>query len=122
MDFDVVFIGAGPYGLSGTAYLKDNGLGVGTFGDPMSFWRDQMPAGMYLRSNWAASHISDPKTRFTLDHFCADTGAQFDSPIPLQQFVQYGQWFQKRAAPDVWSYQVKEIEKNGSGFKATLND
>ena len=35
MDFDVVFIGAGPYGLSGTAYLKDKGLGVGTFGDPM---------------------------------------------------------------------------------------
>ena len=122
MDFDVVFVGAGPYGLSGTAYLQDKGLGVGTFGDPMSFWRDHMPAGMYLRSNWAASHISDPHTRLSLDHFCADTGAEFKFPIPLERFVQYGQWFQKKAAPRVVSCQIKEIEKNGTGFRATLSD
>jgi phytoene dehydrogenase-like protein len=38
MDFDATIIGAGPFGLSGAAYLKDKGLGVGIFGEPMSFW------------------------------------------------------------------------------------
>lgn len=122
MDFDVIFIGAGPYGLSGTAYLKDKGFSVGTFGDPMSFWRDQMPAGMYLRSNWAASHISHPHRQFTLDHFSADTGAQFRFPIPLERFVEYGQWYQKNVVPDVVRMQVKLVEKNGDGFKVTLTD
>jgi lysine/ornithine N-monooxygenase len=122
MDFDVIFIGAGPYGLSGTAYLKDQGMGVGTFGDSMSFWRDHMPAGMYLRSNWEASHISDPRRRFTLDHFRADTGASFEAPVPLERFVEYGQWYQKKLVPDAVPCQVKEIERNGSGFKATLGD
>ena len=122
MDFDVIFIGAGPYGLSGTAYLKDKGFGVGTFGDPMSFWRDHMPAGMYLRSNWLASHISDPHRRLTLDHFKAETGAQFQFPIPLERFVEYGQWFQKKAVPDLVPCQVKTIEENGGRFKATLSD
>jgi hypothetical protein len=42
----------------------------------MSFWQNHMPAGMYLRSNWAASHISDPHNKLTLDHFKADTGAE----------------------------------------------
>ncbi len=35
----------------------------------MSFWQDHMPAGMFLRSNWAASHIADPHKQLTLDHF-----------------------------------------------------
>lgn len=122
MDFDVIFVGAGPYGLSGTAYLKNKGFGVGTFGDPMSFWRDHMPAGMYLRSNWLASDISDPRRRLTLDHFQAETGAQFQFPIPLERFVEYGQWYQKKAVPDLAPCQVKMVEKNGSGFKATLSD
>ena len=88
----------------------------------MSFWRDHMPAGMYLRSSWLASHISDPHRRLTLDHFRADTGAQFQSPVPLERFVEYGQWYQKRAVPDLVPCQVKTIEKNGSGFKAILSN
>jgi FAD-dependent urate hydroxylase len=122
MDFDVIFVGAGPYGLSGTAYLRDKGFGVGTFGDPMSFWRDHMPAGMYLRSNWPASHISDPHHRLTLDHFKAETGGQFEQPVPLERFVEYGQWYQKKAVPDLIPCQVRTIERNGTGFKATLSD
>ncbi len=61
MDFDAIIIGAGPYGLSSATYLKDRGRGVAVFGDPLSFWKDHMPAGMFLRSNWEASHISDPQ-------------------------------------------------------------
>ena len=122
MDFDVIVIGAGPFGLSAAAYLKHRGLGVGLFGDPMSFWRDHMPAGMYLRSNWAASHISDPNGRLTLDHFQADTGARFSFPIPLERFVEYGQWYQRQAVPDLVPRHVCELEKSGNGFRVKLSD
>ncbi len=121
MDFDLMIVGAGPYGLSSAAYLRDKGFGVGSFGDPMSFWRDHMPAGMYLRSNWAASHISDPHRRLTLDHFQADTGVQFKFPIPLERFVEYGLWYQQRAVPELTRCQVTAIERNGAGFKASLS-
>jgi thioredoxin reductase len=122
IDVDVAIVGAGPFGLSSGAYLKSKGIGVGVFGDPMSFWRDHMPAGMYLRSNWAASHISDPGSKLTLDHFKADTGANFGQPIPLQQFIAYGNWYQQKALPELQHTQVKRIEKNGTGFKVSLND
>ena len=81
-----------------------------------------MPAGMYLRSNWAASHISDPGTKLTLDHFQADTGAKFEQPIPLQQFVDYGQWYQRKALPELQRTQVKKLEKNGTGFRVSLDN
>jgi thioredoxin reductase len=122
MDVDVAIVGAGPFGLSSGAHLKSKGIGVGIFGDPMSFWRDHMPAGMFLRSNWAASHIADPGSRLTLDHFKADTGAKFDQPIPLQQFVAYGQWYQQKALPELQHIQVKQIEKNGSAFNVSLSN
>ena len=122
MDLDVAIVGAGPFGLSSAAYLKSRGIGVGIFGDPMSFWRDHMPAGMYLRSNWAASHISDPGAKLTLDHFKADTGAKFEQPIPLQQFIDYGQWYQQKALPELKRHQITRVEKNGTAFELSVDD
>ena len=122
MDFDAIIVGAGPFGLSSAAYLKKKGFEVGIFGDPMSFWQNHMPAGMFLRSNWAASHISDPDNELTLDHFKAETGATFSQPIPLQHFIDYGNWYQEKAAPKLDRRQVKTVEKNGTGFKVTLGD
>jgi cation diffusion facilitator CzcD-associated flavoprotein CzcO len=88
----------------------------------MSFWQNHMPAGMYLRSNWAASHISDPHNKLTLDHFKADTGAEFANPTPLQRFVEYGQWYQQKAVPDLQRQQVTGVEKNGNAFQLKLSD
>ena len=122
MDFDAIIVGAGPYGLSNATYLKNRGLGVAVFGEPMSFWQDHMPAGMFLRSNWAASHISDPHKKFTLDRFKADTGKQFTNPTPLECFVEYGLWFQQTAVPEVQRRQVIAVERNGGGFNVTLDD
>lgn len=122
MDLDVLIVGAGPYGLSSATHLKDKGFGVLVCGDPMSFWRDHMPAGMYLRSTWAASHIAHPRRQFTLDHFRAETGLQFQQPVPLERFVEYGQWYQQQAVPELAACQVSCVERSGNGFKAALSD
>ena len=66
---DVIVIGAGPYGLAAAAHLSAAGANIRVFGSPMSFWTEQMPKGMLLRSPWGASHISDPKSALTLDAF-----------------------------------------------------
>ena len=42
---DVAVVGAGPYGLAAGAHLHQiAGLDVQVFGDPMEFWKAQMPA------------------------------------------------------------------------------
>ena len=87
MDCEVTILGAGPYGLSSAAYLQAAGIEARVFGDPMSFWEDQMPAGMCLRSNWGASHIADPKGELTLDEYCRQKGNHISKPIPLERFV-----------------------------------
>ena len=60
-DCKVTVIGAGPYGLASAAYLRAAGVETRVFGETMSFWEKQMPAGMCLRSSWDASHIADPE-------------------------------------------------------------
>jgi cation diffusion facilitator CzcD-associated flavoprotein CzcO len=51
LDCDVAIIGAGPYGLAAAAHLNAaNGIDIRVLGRPMSFWDEQMPRGMRLRS------------------------------------------------------------------------
>lgn len=119
---NVIVIGAGPYGLAATAYLRAAGVEAQAFGEPMTFWAKQMPAGMCLRSNWGASHIADPKRALTLDAFRDLNGNHIGKPIPLDRFVQYGMWYQKKAVPDVDLRQVMRVEQNGRGFQVTLSD
>ncbi len=114
---DVVVLGAGPYGLAATAHLRGvKGLEVRTFGEPMDFWKSHMPEGMFLRSPWAASHISDPQTSLTMDAF-RDSGQQIPVPIPLDKFVEYGLWFQGQAAPNVERQKIVRVERNGTDFR-----
>lgn len=119
---DVAILGAGPYGLSAAAFLRAAGKEVRVFGEPMSFWQDQMPRGMNLRSNWGASHIADPRRELTLDAYCQENGNHCPKPIPLNRFVAYGQWYQKRAVPDLDPRGIARIEPRGNGFRITLTD
>lgn len=115
-------LGAGPYGLAASAYLREAGLEFRVFGQPMTFWEKQMPVGMCLRSNWAASHIAHPNEALTLDEYCRQYGGQKCHPIPLDRFVSYGHWYQRQAVPDLDRRSIQSIDKNGRGLKLTLND
>src|SRR3954451_3038307 len=99
---DVIIIGAGPYGLSAAAHLRTiKGLRVRVFGEAMALWKHRMPAGMFLRSPFSASHIADPEGKLSLDAFLAVEGNHLPKPIPLKRFIEYGCWFQQKVVPDL---------------------
>ncbi len=120
-DCEVAVVGAGPYGLAVAAHLTHAKIGVRVFGDPMSFWRDNMPKGMKLRSPWHATHIADPHKKFSLDAFVDRRGIDpLPDQLPLEQFVRYGEWFQRQAVPDLDARKVVRVEDAGKGFRLLL--
>jgi thioredoxin reductase len=94
---------------------------VRAVGDPMSFWRT-MPIGMVLRSNWTATCIAEYDGPLSLDSYCADTGARFTTPVPLERFLDYGTWVQHRVIPEVDRRVVERVEPDGSGFSLRFAD
>ena len=121
-DCNVTIVGAGPYGLSAASYLRAADVETRVFGAPMEFWANQMPAGMCLRSHPSASHIADPKQELTLDAYGRQNGNHIPKPIPLDRFVDYGLWYQRRAAPDLDKRLVRSVEIGAHGFKVFLVD
>jgi cation diffusion facilitator CzcD-associated flavoprotein CzcO len=120
---DVAILGAGPYGLSAAAHLNTvKGLEVRVFGEPMSFWDRNMPVGMFLRSNWSASQIADPNRSLTLENYQAATGSHVSTPVPLEEFVQYGRWYQRQAVPNLDQRKVQRVESDPKGFRLILED
>jgi len=120
---DVVIIGAGPYGLSAAAHLRAvKGLELRVFGEPMSFWHRNMPIGMLLRSAWTATEIADPNKSLTLEAYQAASGDRFSAPVPLDQFVRYGLWYQRQAVPDVDQRRAVRVESDPKGFQLRLQD
>jgi hypothetical protein len=87
----------------------------------MSFW-EQMPHGMLLRSPYAATSIGDPRGPLSLDAFASSTGTTVGRPMPLEQFVDYGRWFQAQAVPDVDPRQVMRVERDDGVHRMVLED
>lgn len=123
MSCDAIILGAGPYGIAAAAHLRAiPGLELRVFGEPMSFWERNMPAGMFLRSNWTATQIPDPTGSLTLEAFIAETGIPFSMPVPLDRFVQYGLWYQRHGVPELDSRKILRVERASAGFRITLAD
>ena len=121
-DCEVIVIGAGPYGLAAAAHLAGRGVETCVFGEPMSFWRHNMPKGMKLRSPWGATHIPDPRHDLSLDAFISARGLSRREPLPLETFVDYGIWFQRAALPEIDLRRIARIESAGRGLRVVTVD
>lgn len=117
----MAIIGAGPYGLSVTSHLKAKGISTYTFGKPMELWQ-KMPSGLYLKSVWTASSISDPADNYSIDRYYALKQLRRQEPIPLANFLNYALWFQQQNVPDLDTTYVSYLAKDGNGFYLDLAD
>lgn len=118
---DLLIIGAGPYGLAMAACAGDLGIDYEIVGEPMSFWRDHMPAGMHLRS--ASDWHLDPVAVDTMDEYIAGQGKKPKDvePIPLKFYLGYAAWFQRRKGIQPTPELVRRLDQSTDrGFLATL--
>ncbi|MGH3144864.1 MAG: NAD(P)/FAD-dependent oxidoreductase [Rubrobacter sp.] len=116
----LLVIGAGPYGLATAACARLAGIETLVFGEPMSFWRENMPAGMMLRSG-ADWHLDTARVH-TFEAFLEERGiveAEV-SPIPVGLFLGYAEWFQEKAGVEVTPEMVSDLRKPDGYFEATL--
>jgi cation diffusion facilitator CzcD-associated flavoprotein CzcO len=119
---DVVIIGAGPYGLSAAAHLRHAGVEPYVIGQSMSFWRQNMPSGMFLRSRVEASDIHAPERRLSIFGYQKAMRRRLPEPLPIEDFVAYGDWLQQQVAPNLDRRQVQSVARNGHGFHVHLAD
>ncbi len=86
----------------------------------MSFWRENMPAKMMLRSgpDW---HM-DVAGEHTMMAFLAERGVDPAdvAPIPISLFLEYADWFRERAGVAVEPDLVEDLVKTNGRFEATL--
>ncbi|UGY90532.1 NAD(P)-binding domain-containing protein [Streptomyces gobiensis] len=116
--YDLVVVGAGPYGLSVAAHAAAAGLELRVFGRPMASWRDHMPEGMFLKSEPWSSNLSDPSGEHTLAAYCAERNltAEHGSPLPIGTFTDYGLWFGERATPRIEEQTVTAVRPHADGY------
>ncbi|WP_329291404.1 NAD(P)-binding domain-containing protein [Streptomyces pseudovenezuelae] len=122
--YDLLVVGAGPYGLSIASHAAAAGLRLRVFGRPMASWRDHMPRGMFLKSEPWASNLSDPQGRWQLDRYCAQQrlSARHGEPIPVETFAEYGLWFARNSVPEVDERTVTRVTPCPGGFEAVTED
>jgi thioredoxin reductase len=119
---DLLVIGAGPYGVAAAAFARERGIDTHVVGRPMSFWREQMPAGMFLRSG-VGWHL-DARSIYTFEAFFQDRGWRPEDvdPLPISVFLDYTDWFRNKTALDVDERLVADLTRTDGGFLATMDD
>jgi thioredoxin reductase len=117
---DVLVIGAGPFGLSISAHLRNRGVEHTIVGRPMDTWRAHMPQGMFLKSEPYGSVISsttlgyDIATYSTLHGF--DDYVDRVGPLSIERFVGYADWFADQLVPDIRDVTVTGVTPVDGGF------
>jgi FAD-dependent urate hydroxylase len=120
----LLIIGAGPYAYSAVACARDHGIDTRIVGTPMSFWREQMPNDMFLRSgpDW---HL-DTAGEHTFEAYFEDRGLSRaeNDPVPIGVFLDHTDWFRAQKGFDVDQRHVDTLEADpaGAGFVATMED
>jgi len=96
IETNLLIIGAGPFGLSMSAYCIQNNIHYLVVGKTMDFWKSNMPEGMHLRSGYDW-HL-DPACIDTFEKFMElrDLDKKDFNPIPLELYLDYAEWFKNQ--------------------------
>ena len=121
-DTELLVIGAGPYAYSAAAHAKARGIATRVVGRPMGFWRDQMPADMFLRSGRDWSLDADDEHSFVA--FFEERGFSADEhdPIPISVFLDHAEWFRQQKGLEVEEMLVESLARREDGFEARMSD
>jgi FAD-dependent urate hydroxylase len=115
---ELLVIGAGPYGLAVAAHAKHSGMDVTVVGEPMGFWKHNMPAGMLLRSglDWQL----DAAEVHTLASFIEEKRLPLRAaePIPVEIFRDYAEWFRQCEKIDAQPLRVERLLRIDDHFEA----
>jgi thioredoxin reductase len=118
---DVIVIGAGPFGLSISAHLRNRGVEHTIVGKPMDTWRNHMPLGLFLKSEPYGSGISAATRGYDIGDYASLYGLSDYSarvgPLSLDRFLDYADWFTQKLVPDIQDLTVTSVTPSGSGFK-----
>jgi FAD-dependent urate hydroxylase len=119
-DTELLVIGAGPYAYSAAAHAQARGIATRIVGRSMGFWRDQMPADMYLRSgrDWTL----DADGVHSFEAYFEDRGYATDDhdPIPISVFLDHADWFREQKNLQVEDVRVESLTKPNGEFVALL--
>jgi thioredoxin reductase len=119
---DLIIIGAGPYGISLAAHAAASHLSYVLLGDPMHFWKEQMPQNMFIRTNPRYISLSDKDGAFTIERFSSETGVKLESPFPRPAFVDYALWFAQQTHVTFTPELAAQLDYSPAGFHVSTHD
>lgn len=120
-----LIIGAGPFGLSISAYLRDLGIDHVIVGRPMDTYRSRVPIGMLMKSEPYASVIAAPKPGYDVAAYSRSKGFYYVDrvgPLSAERFLGYADWFTEQLVPDVRDITAAEITRAGDGFRVAFSE
>jgi hypothetical protein len=115
---EVAIVGAGPYGLSIAAHLKERGVAHRIFGQPMLTWQ-KMPRGTFLKSLGFATDIYLPGRRNNFIAYSRERGLETVEPCAMADFARFGVLTQSLAVPNLETVEISRISREGDLFLVT---